>query len=229
MSVVVPFPATQPETTRDPSATPGFVSFGDDPTVLTDIYKENVNIAIWRRVLSSELLATADAFAKANPAFEISKILSPDDAVTTIYESLGTSADCVLSNNIAELVEMFCSLFELKRTGLRLGVLTRAMCPRFHVDRVPCRMITTYQGCGSEWVPNDSLDRSKLGPGSGGLPDSHSGLLKSETNIEQLGRGEVALLKGESWAGNEGAGLVHRSPAVSEGDHRLLLSLDFVN
>jgi hypothetical protein len=37
----------------------------------------------------------------------------------------------------------------------------------------------------------------------------------------------VALLKGESWENNEGAGLVHRSPAVKSGQQRLLLTLDF--
>ncbi|WP_428354217.1 DUF1826 domain-containing protein [Methyloprofundus sp.] len=38
-----------------------------------------------------------------------------------------------------------------------------------------------------------------------------------------------ALLKGERWEGNENAGLVHRSPAINEGERRLLLTLDFMN
>jgi len=37
----------------------------------------------------------------------------------------------------------------------------------------------------------------------------------------------VALMKGEKWPGNKGAGLVHRSPAVAAREPRLLLTLDF--
>ena len=37
----------------------------------------------------------------------------------------------------------------------------------------------------------------------------------------------VSILKGELWKGNENAGLVHRSPEVSSGQARLLLTIDF--
>lgn len=56
------------------------------------------------------------------------------------------------------MVDMFCCLFELKRAGLRLTVLDRAMCPRFHVDRVPCRLVTTYLGAATEWLPHTVAD-----------------------------------------------------------------------
>lgn len=38
--------------------------------------------------------------------------------------------------------------------------------------------------------------------------------------------GDVAIMKGDSWDGNAGAGLVHRSPDVPYGEQRLLLTLD---
>jgi hypothetical protein len=37
------------------------------------------------------------------------------------------------------------------------------------------------------------------------------------------------LLKGERWQGNEGRGLVHRSPPLVAGERRLLLTLDWLN
>jgi len=45
------------------------------------------------------------------------------------------------------------------------------------------------------------------------------------TDICELNTGDVALLKGERWEGNENAGLVHRSPAINEGERRLLLAM----
>jgi len=46
-------------------------------------------------------------------------------------------------------------------------------------------------------------------------------------HLQQLTTGDVALLKGESWVGNEGYGLVHRSPNLENQKKRLLLTLDF--
>lgn len=99
----------------------------------------------------------------------------------------------------------------------------------FHVDRIPCRLITTYLGTGTNWLPHQSVNRSKLGAGNGGLSDSESGLYPAGNNIETLLPGDVALLKGELWEGNEGAGMVHRSPSMNPDECRLLLSCDFLS
>ncbi|HBC56874.1 MAG TPA: DUF1826 domain-containing protein, partial [Gammaproteobacteria bacterium] len=60
------------------------------------------------------------------------------------------------------------------------------------------------------------------------LSDAESGLYTAVDAIQTLAIGDVALLKGELWEGNEGAGLVHRSPGVLPNQKRLLLTLDFV-
>ena len=103
------------------------------------------------------------------------------------------------------------------------------MCPRFHVDKIPCRLITTYHGVATDWLLHDVIDRGKLGAGNQGKPDEQSGLFNSLSDINRLKKGDVALLKGEGWYNNNGAGLVHRSPPVAEGERRLLLTLDFLS
>ena len=72
------------------------------------------------------------------------------------------------------------------------------------------------------------IDRSKLGYGNEGKPDSESGLFISEDSIQQCATGDVALLKGESWEGNDGAGLVHRSPYKEGSYKRLYMTIDFL-
>lgn len=205
---------------------------GSDPEVLTHIYREEVNLAVWQRSLSAELQAEVVSFVEANPTFKASLTLAPDTACEGVQEALSfqtrTGKEWVqLSDNITELVDMFCCLFDLKRAGLRLSVLDRAMCPKFHVDKVPCRLVTTFQGIATEWLPHAAVDRRKLGAGSQGLADSESGLYSHADRIQRLCAGEVALLKGERWDGNENAGLVHRSPVVGASDKRLLMTLDF--
>ncbi|MCR9390852.1 DUF1826 domain-containing protein [Vibrio alginolyticus] len=133
-----------------------------------------------------------------------------------------------LSEDVALIVDMFCCLFEVKEAGLRLTRLDSPMCPKFHFDRVPCRLVITYTGRATEWLTNDTIDRTKLGAGSLGQPDHLSGLYDSESAIRRMQPGDVALLKGSGWEGNEATGLIHRSPHVADNERRLLLTLDFI-
>lgn len=173
---------------------------------LADIYRPEVNGVIWPRRLSEEVQRECRAML-GEPRFSGGSVTLP-------------------ARSSGALVDMFATLFEVERVGLRLLPLEGQMCPRFHVDRVPCRMVTTYAGAGTQWLPQHRVDRSKLGPGSGGLKDSESGLFADTSHIESMAEGDVALLKGEMWEGNEGGGLVHRSPLVPGPARRLLLTLD---
>lgn len=200
---------------------------GIEPSVFANIYQEEVNIVTWKRSLSETLKLSASEFIAANPTFKTVMTVSPQTAYASISEALGSAGQTELAENIAELVDMYCCLFDLKRVGLRLTALDRAMCPKFHVDAVPCRLVTTYQGVATQWLPHQAVNRSKLGIGSRGIADNESGLYRDESDIQQLVCGDVALLKGESWLGNKHAGLVHRSPALTDSNYRLLLTLDF--
>ncbi|WP_257476369.1 DUF1826 domain-containing protein [Aliarcobacter butzleri] len=193
------------------------------PTVLSDIYKEEINIAIWQR----QKQFSVKEFLALNPTFKKEMILTPQDAFSRVSESFNNNMSEV-SEDIALLVDMFCYLFELKQVGMRLKVLDKAMCPKFHVDKVPCRLVTTYQGTATEWLPHELVDQTKLGWGCNGLADCESGLYKSESDIQQLNCGDVALIKGTLWEDNENAGLVHRSPELITNEKRLILTLDFM-
>ena len=198
--------------------------------VLTDIYQEDTNMVVWKRDLANNLEQAADAIIESNPTLEKLLVLSPEEAFAVVNKALGSSPEAeVLAEDIAHLVDMFCCLFDLKRGALRMTVLDRAMCPRFHVDRVPCRLVTTYQGIATEWLPHNVADRSKLGTGNMGKPDELSGLFDNLSDIQQLNSGDVGLMKGELWHNNEGAGLIHRSPQVPDNTRRLVLTLDFMD
>jgi len=200
----------------------------DSAGALADIYQGDVNISIWQRTLSPELLNAAQRMLTADYAFKISISVTPQNPFDNLYDALGANSEAqLISEDITEIVTMFCCLFDLKQAGLRFTTLDRAMCPKFHVDRVPCRLVTTYSGIATEWLSHQIVDRTKLGVGSQGKTDKESGLYLDAADIQQLTTGDVALLKGESWLGNEGAGLVHRSPNVINEKKRLLLTLDF--
>ena len=200
---------------------------GNDVAVLSAIYEEDVNIANWHRELPEPLRCSVEHLLDLAPAFGMSLMTAPAKAYEGVSEALPKNYEGTLAEDIAEIVDMFCFLFDLKRAGLRLTALNEAMCPRFHVDKVPCRLVTTYSGRATEWLSQEGVDRTKLGMGYLGLPDSDLGLYKSADDIRTMRSGDIALLKGEAWIGNENGGLVHRSPNLTGGARRLLLTLDF--
>ncbi len=203
---------------------------GDSPTVLSDIYNDNVNIAVWQNKLTNSLVKSVTQLFEEAPNFQAVMITSPDTVIERLkndYPELSSKHELCEYSGL--LVDMFATLFEQKRVGLRLTVLSKAMCPKFHVDMVPCRLVTTLDGPATEWIKHENVDRSKLGTGSKDLSDELSGLYSTPNDIEQLMAGDVALLKGGGWFNNENAGLVHRSPALSNNDKRLILTLDFTH
>ena len=201
----------------------------DQLDVLTQFYSHQFNIVIWRRSLSDQLQAAAEFISRTHPGLQLAISVDPEKTASSLTKEIGSTELCaVFSKDVAELVEIFCCLFDQKNVGLRLKVLDSAMCPRFHVDRVPCRLVTTYHGMATQWLPDSAADRSKLGTGNGGFPDDASGLFTQPQSIQSMRRGDVALLKGELWEDNEGSGIIHRSPHISNSDPRLLLTLDLL-
>lgn len=198
------------------------IVFGSDAPVLSRIYDDDVNLTIWNRELSAEIIAAADHLVRADRSFQLSLTTSPQTVAVSLRQALPNQADALVVD-VSKLVDMFTYLFDLKRVGLRLIVLEGSMCPKFHVDKVPCRLITTYLGRGTEWLPHSTRNRSILGPSKTRQTDNSIGA----GGVDSLTAGAVAMLKGEAWEGNEGFGLIHRSPSVSESEYRLLLTLDF--
>ena len=199
---------------------------GQTPEVMAQVLEDDVNLAIWQRQLpvhisdfSALLLSLEEPLADAFVLEMADEKTQPNlKGLASRFNDLegyeGFMAD------VSWLVSAYACLLGAKRVGLRLRALDKAMCPRFHVDHVPVRLITTYAGVGSQWLREGVMERRDLGQ-SLAEPTEKS-------LIEQVNTGEVALLKGEKWQGNEGAGLIHRSPALAEGERRLILTLDWL-
>jgi hypothetical protein len=135
----------------------------------------------------------------------------------------------LLADDLAALAELHGDLLGCDAVGLRLEVIERAMCPRFHVDRVGIRMLCTYRGPGTEWLDEAAADRDYLGARSGGLPDEVSGLICDPRGLHAVPPFAVALLKGDLWQGNVGRGVIHRSPTVHvEQAPRVLVAIDAI-
>lgn len=198
----------------------------DDVDVLAEALHDDVNLAVWQRQLPDHLASFADSLlAQGEPLAQALSIDLPDaEAEPALPGLLAGYSDmpgqAAFLADVAWLVQVYACLLDARSIGLRLRALDAAMCPRFHVDRVPLRLITSYAGPGSQWLREGAVSRQHLG--------EPQALPAENAVVEQIGCGHVALLKGERWIGNEGRGLVHRSPALPAGERRLLLTLDWL-
>lgn len=196
--------------------------------VLTQIYNDNINLVIYEREAAIDVVQYVQTLLKYKPSYSFTHIVDLNHIKEKLKASLPDDDDRdSFINELYTTCEMFAVLFGLEKIGLRLSVLEHAMCPRFHVDNIPCRLLTTYGDTGTEWLSEDNLDRSKLGRGNNGMPDEVSGIYSNADQINRVNSYDIALLKGEAWLNNTGKGIVHRSPAIDKTNPRLLLSLDF--
>ncbi|WP_345427438.1 DUF1826 domain-containing protein [Halioxenophilus aromaticivorans] len=185
---------------------PGAV-YHSEPEILAEIYQHSVNMACWQRDLSTNVSEFATFLVNSSPDFQLRSGVRVDACAQWLERSLPShAAKSEFIEDVSLLTDMFACLFQLNEVGVRLAVLHCAMCPKFHVDYVPCRLLCTYAGVGTHWR------RAEQGDDEG---------------YQQLSQGDVALLKGENWEGNENFGLIHRSPQATPATGRVVLSLDF--
>ncbi|WP_332846196.1 DUF1826 domain-containing protein [Pseudomonas lactucae] len=197
---------------------------GDTPLALSEILEDGVNLALWQRQLPLHIAEFGALLVALDEPLADSMVieLNSEDAEPNLRGLASSCRDLEgyegFIADVAWLVSAFACLLGAKRIGVRLRLLDKAMCPRFHVDHVPVRLITTYAGVGSQWLREGVMDRRKLSQ-----PDA-----EPLERIEKIQCGEVALLKGTKWHGNEAHGLIHRSPALKADERRLILTLDWL-
>lgn len=209
-----------------------------DPLILTSIYQDKTNTAIWSRQLHQKVAFYSRQLCESQTRFELrvssdiqtlprllARQLPSFEGENKHAELLG--AQQAFADDVCLLADMYSELFELSHVGVRLAVLTKAMCPKFHVDRVPVRLVSTYVGACTEYLDNHDVLRGFREINNGATMRTVDA--KPRAHIRQAAEGDVMLLKGELWEGNEGRGAVHRSPVAYEYTPRLVLTLDFAN
>ncbi|GGW49965.1 MULTISPECIES: DUF1826 domain-containing protein [Halomonadaceae] len=203
---------------------PSHAAQGHDISVLPQIFEAPINIAIFQRKLPAELAVSANAQSQTTRDWHYAWLGAPEEAFMADLKRKLPSPEAgdALVEDVATIAQAIAYLFDTDSVGIRLRLLTAAMCPRFHCDNLGVRLVCTYSGPGSEWLPNDAVNRQGLGAPHPDRPE----IVLDENAIQRLEPGDIALIKGSAWEGSEQHGLVHRSPALQEGQKRLLLTID---
>jgi hypothetical protein len=198
-----------------------------DPAELVCVFEPEVQVVCLRREPDPDISGRLDRLAcqgKLTNGFRIT-LPGTESGPATAFPD-GPLAD-TLQSDLTGLQELFADLIGCPAMGVRLELISRAMCPRFHVDKVGLRLLCTYRGAATEWLDDRSADRGKLGAGADWRADQSSGLIQDAAGILQAAPFDLVLLKGSAWPGNESRGAIHRSPAVTADEApRVLLAID---
>ncbi|MEM6985722.1 MAG: DUF1826 domain-containing protein [Pseudomonadota bacterium] len=197
--------------------------------MLTEIFRDDIDLAVWTRSLDARLDAAVASALLAEPTLKTNAVVKPNNIHAVLAKKSAGAIPDDLVDDLAKLVDMFCCLFDKAHAGLRLVALSGTLCPRFHIDHVACRLVTTYHGRATEWLPRNKVDRTQLGARRRTQSDSSSGLYRHASAVKQVAPGDVALFKGSLWSPQGDPGLVHRSPTLHPGEKRLLMSLDIID
>ena len=185
------------------------------------IYDEDVELVSVARPASLSLEALAEQWSVSRQIVQAQWEQAAGDFDAPLAAlSVATDADGLhaLSEEVALASDMLSELVGCERIGIRVTTLRGPMCPRFHADQVPCRMLITIRGPGTEWIASDDVDLTLLAGRESEAPPIRGG-----GNIKHLATGNWSLLKGGTWTDRFG-GVVHRSPHGA--GERLLVSFD---
>jgi len=218
-------PVTVPEAAGGAEAGAAHAVSGTASEILQAIRRPGVTLAVWRRTVPAALAAFAEGASAMPPLVRCT--VRPAGAAPGLAAALAPVlpgpdfGQRLLVNDLAHLVRLFADAAGAWSVAVRLERLDTDACRVFHADFVGIRLLCTYAGPGTQWLPNRSAVRAALGSGD------NAAICPRPDAIRALPRFAVGLFKGDAWPGNRGNGIVHRSPPVAgTGQTRLLACLD---
>jgi len=193
------------------------------PEVLRSILDPNVNLTLWQRPEQNPVareLARLSALSLRDVRRGTSlKSFDEDLIELLLQQGLEPSDFENLRKDMKRLIKIFSPISKGQPITFRLLTTNRDDCKRFHLDRTRLRLMCTYRGPGTEWLPEGQLDRAAQ---SRGAPNES---IIRFGKPSQFNTFWVGIAKGDP--DNTGQGLVHRSPAIAEAGHtRVFFCLD---
>ena len=122
--------------------------------------------------------------------------------------------------DINQLIALFAKVTKADTFRLLLATIESNMCSRFHTDINNLRLLCTYVGQGTLWLPNQAVNYNAVK-----TRGSNEEMVTDQQLIQQVSAGDVSILKGALYP--DANPILHRSPSIeNSGQNRLLLRID---
>ncbi|MDD9938315.1 MAG: DUF1826 domain-containing protein [Myxococcales bacterium] len=200
----------------------------EERSVLQVVRRAGVNIAIWRRALPAWVTQAVSHWlldaSMERPSVELD-FSEPEIDRSALVEPFGEPAlRAWLEEDLLMLGRALASLAEQAVIRAELSAAHTDRCRKLHADYVGYRLITTYVGPATEWLPDDAVRRSAMAQPPACHREANALILREGRKVRRAVAGDVLVLQGERSAPGQGA--VHRSPPIEvSGETRLVLTL----
>lgn len=115
--------------------------------------------------------------------------------------------------DMAQVCSTFCETQGTDAVSFWLG--SERGCRRYHVDNVPMRLLVTYAGKGTEWLPDEAADRAAFANG-----EPNERIVKNPEAKQFMNAWDVSVFRGGP------KGLLHRTPDDALTGPSILMRLD---
>ncbi|MEM1409081.1 MAG: DUF1826 domain-containing protein [Bacteroidota bacterium] len=192
----------------------------------SEILKPHVNLFCWQRPLDLEITHYLEDVLSTEPqaircSVDQETLHKELISARTSWDNKEKSEGDLFWLDVQQITRDFLRFSEDGTGILHLKVVANNACTKFHVDGYQLRLFSTYYGPGTEWLPEDAVNRRALGT-------TNECIIVGPNKIQQMKAGHVAILKGElPGKRNSVGGIVHRSPAITEThEKRIILRVD---
>ena len=157
----------------------------------------------------------------------INQIIKKETALEEIKILLHKVFNKKIQNNIyynkwikdmANICEIFTNI--VKDNNLNFSLKSSRSCKRYHIDNVPIRLLVTYYGKGTEWLPRHACDYAAYYRG-----ESNKNIILHKNEKKFINTWSIALFKGQKFRGGK-KGIFHRTPNQVLNKPSLLMCLD---
>jgi Protein of unknown function (DUF1826) len=193
-----------------------------DVEVLEQLHRDEVSLVSWHRALPSGLDQQLVEWTRRFSAQFDEVVSMPNYDLSAATRGLAEPAGAWLTMDVAILLARLAHLANARRLRISFGAARTDQCRKFHVDYVRYRLVTTYVGPGTEWVPDDAVRREALDHPPDCPCDANKEIVREESAVRHAVPGEVLVMKGARHPNRRGA--VHRSPPI-EGTGRVRVVL----
>ena len=197
-------------------------AFVSELSALDTILQKEKNIAIYER-------AVTNLTSEVEPLLQLNLQLRYSGTAKEVLAKLSNELKennlllPLLFHDIQQLLYEFDKISGVNSFRLQLLTVNSNMCRRFHTDINDLRLLCTYNGQGTFWLPDEAANRNSHHEGG----ENEEIVLKPKL-IQQANTGDVLILKGALYP--EAKAVIHRSPSIEEsGEKRLLLRIDTNN
>ena len=194
-------------------------AISEEVKVFQDIHIPTKNIAIYQRSITP---LKDELTIAATQAIECRTSGTPEEIIQALndYFDLELPHCTALLEDVIGLLRIFEKTTKASSFRLLLATVASNMCRKFHTDINDLRLLCTYIGPGTVWLPDEAVNYKALD-----ARKSNEEIVQDQEHIQKVGTGEVVLLKGALYP--EANPILHRSPAIADqGIKRLILRID---